>query len=93
MSKYNKLEKEQTFALSPGHVEVSLLPELVTLAEVAAEVVLVLHHILGRNRFSDNNFDDNIRLWDLVTLWIERQIGGAVGGVNTPGSLCSPLLV
>ena len=37
----------QTFTLAPGHIEVSLLPELVTLAEVAAECVLVLHHILG----------------------------------------------
>jgi len=40
-----QLNKE-IFALPPGHIEVSLLPELVTLAEVAAEVVLVLHHIL-----------------------------------------------
>ena len=48
MSKYRIAEswKEQTFALPPGHIEVSLFPELVTLAEVAAEVVLVLHHIL-----------------------------------------------
>ena len=30
---------------------------------------------------------------EYTTLGIERQIGGAVGGVNTPGSLCSPLLV
>ena len=49
MSKYRIAEswKGQTFALPPGHIEVSLLPELMTLAEVAAEVVLVLHHILG----------------------------------------------
>ena len=49
MSKYRLAESwnEQTFALPPGHIEVSLLPELMTLAEVAAEVVLVLHHILG----------------------------------------------
>ena len=49
MSKYRIAEswKGQTFALPPGHIEVSLFPELVTLAEVAAEVVLVLHHILG----------------------------------------------
>ena len=49
MSKYRIAESwnEQTFALPPGHIEVSLFPELVTLAEVAAEVVLVLHNILG----------------------------------------------
>ena len=35
-----------TFTLPPGHIKVGLFPEFVTLAEVAAEVVLVLHHIL-----------------------------------------------
>ena len=55
-------DKKNTFALSPGHIEISLLPELVTLAEVAAEVVLVLHHILGRNKFSDNTSNDKLRI-------------------------------
>ena len=39
-----------TFAGSPDvpdDVDVGLLPELVALAEVAAEVVLVLHHVAG----------------------------------------------
>ena len=47
MSKYRIAEswKGQTFALPPGHIEVSQLPKLVTLTEVAAVVVLVLHHI------------------------------------------------
>ena len=31
----------------PDDVDVGLLPELVALAEVAAEVVLVLHHVAG----------------------------------------------
>ena len=44
---------EEIFTLPPGHIEVSLLPELVTLAEVAAEVVLVLHHILGETKYND----------------------------------------
>ena len=71
MSKYRIAESwnEQTFALPPGHIEVSLFPELVTLAEVAAEVVLVLHHILGGIRFSILTF------WLTVTMWIE---GGPV---------------
>ena len=34
-------------ALTPGHEEVRLLPELVALAEVAAKFVLVLHHVPG----------------------------------------------
>lgn len=34
-------------ALTPGDEEVRLLPELVTLTEVAAKFVLVLHHVPG----------------------------------------------
>lgn len=41
------LASQLTFKHPSGDKEVSLLPELVTLAEVAAEVVLVLHHVLG----------------------------------------------
>ena len=36
-----------TFTHAPDHIEVSLLPELMTLAEVAAEAVLVLNHVPG----------------------------------------------
>ena len=89
-----------TFALSLGDVEVGLLPELVALAEVAAEVVLVLHHVLGEEGgivldvplygASSESLDVPLRG---VTLGMERQMGGAVGGVSTPGSLCSPLEV
>ena len=50
--------KPPTFALSLTDVQVCLLPQLVALAEVAAEVVLVLHHVLG-----DGETDRRVGRW------------------------------